>query len=139
MNTGRRNVASNGIQTAALGFGGASPPTTRLASTESYDGTTWTNVNSLINARSTLGGAGTQTAGLAFGGYTTADGATGISESWDGTNWSTAPTMGTARQTFGYTGTQTAALAAGGAPVRNITEEFTGGTSITTASDLTTS
>jgi hypothetical protein len=69
LNTARGSLAGAGIQTAALAFGGATPPGT--AATEEYDGSTWTSVNSLNTARFSLAGAGTQTAALAFGGYIT--------------------------------------------------------------------
>jgi hypothetical protein len=71
MNTARHSLAGCGIQTAALAFGGETPPAT--GATEEYDGSTWTaNPGSMNTARYNLGGAGTQTAGLGFGGYTTA-------------------------------------------------------------------
>ena len=83
VNTARRYLAGtpSGTQTAALAFGGLS--TAATGETESYNGTSWTEVNDLSNARQQLGGAGTQTSALAFGGgppqvdYT---------ELWNGTN-----------------------------------------------------
>jgi hypothetical protein len=39
-----------------------------LTNTESYNGTSWTEVNDLNTARKTFAGAGTQTLALAFGG-----------------------------------------------------------------------
>ena len=67
MNTARNYLASatNGTQTAALGFGGV-PPNTAI--TESYNGTNWTEVNDLNNAKHALAGGGTQTSAIAFGG-----------------------------------------------------------------------
>jgi hypothetical protein len=61
------NLAGAGTQTAALAFGGYTPPAT-TAATEEYNGSTWTSVNSMNTARRYVGGAGTQTAALAFGG-----------------------------------------------------------------------
>jgi hypothetical protein len=59
-----------GTQTAALAFGGYTPPTNTTA-TEEYDGTSWTtSPGSLNTARYALGGCGIQTAALAFGGGT---------------------------------------------------------------------
>jgi hypothetical protein len=46
MNTARRFLAGAGIQTAALGFGG-NPST----ATESWNGTSWTTVNSMNTSR----------------------------------------------------------------------------------------
>jgi hypothetical protein len=49
MNTARNNLAGSGIQTAALGFGGAN--TGNVAATEQYDGTSWTSTTSMSTAR----------------------------------------------------------------------------------------
>ena len=77
LNTARYYMGSAGTQTAALAFGGESPPT---GATESWDGTSWTEVNDLNTARTNLAGAGTQTAALAFGGE--APPATAATEEW---------------------------------------------------------
>jgi hypothetical protein len=55
MNTARVYLAgSNGTQTAALAFGGATPPAT--GATEEYDGTSWTtSPTSLNTARRVVG------------------------------------------------------------------------------------
>jgi hypothetical protein len=42
-----------------------------LSNTETWNGTSWTEVNDLNTARRIFGGAGTNTAALAFGGITT--------------------------------------------------------------------
>src|SRR6056300_808128 len=82
LNTAKRTLGSAGTQTAALAFGGNTPPGT--AQTESYNGTNWTELNDLNTARAYLSGAGTtNTAALAFGGFPS----TGVTESWNGTNW----------------------------------------------------
>ena len=78
-------MGSAGTQTAGLGFGGATP--SKVTTTLTYNGSSWTAVNSMNVGRSGLGGTGSQTAALAFGGETT----TSAVESWDGTNWVTAP------------------------------------------------
>mgnify|MGYP005819308773 CR=1 FL=1 len=73
LNTGRKRGAASsaGTQTASLFFGGQSdPPATNRAFTESYNGSSWTEVNDLNLARDALAGAGTTTAALAFGGRT---------------------------------------------------------------------
>jgi hypothetical protein len=81
LNTARQYSGAAGIQTAALAFGGITPPTT--AATEEYDGTSWaTSPGSLNTARYALAGAGTQTAALAFGG--TVPPQTGATEEWNG-------------------------------------------------------
>jgi hypothetical protein len=70
LNTARRSLGGCGTQTAALGFGGDTPPAT--GATEEYDGSTWTsNPTGLNTAREVLAGpVGTQTAALGFGGFT---------------------------------------------------------------------
>ena len=59
---------------AALNFGGQGNPPSPLhpvsGETDSYNGTSWTEVAELNTARGLLAGAGTQTAALAYGGRT---------------------------------------------------------------------
>ena len=67
LNTARRDGAGAGIYTSALFFGG----TNYVGNTESYDGTSWTEVNDLNTGRVLLGGSGdSNTAAIAFGGFT---------------------------------------------------------------------
>jgi hypothetical protein len=78
----------SGTQTAALAFGGATPPGT--GATEEYNGTSWaTSPGSLNTARFALAGAGTQTAALGFGGQIPPF--TGATEEYDGTSWTSSP------------------------------------------------
>ncbi len=73
--------AGNDGNTAAIAFGGDSPPTT--ANTEVWNGSNWTEVNNLNTARKELGGAGITTSALAYGGSPTP----AATELWNGTNW----------------------------------------------------
>ena len=103
-----------------MAFGGSVPPGSNLV--ESYDGTSWSEVNELNNGRTYPDGAGTATAGLAIGGGggstpTTA----GYTESWDGTNWTEVadltrgPSSGPQSTVYGMaSGIQTSALYYGG-------------------------
>ena len=64
--------------------------------TETWDGTSWTEVADLATARASLAGAGTNTLGLAFGG--SAPAVNGLTEEWTGAGapvgaWSTAANM----------------------------------------------
>ncbi len=71
LNTSRENLAGSGIYTAALGFGGYAPGAgAPVGDTESYNGTSWTELNNLTTARASLGGAlnAPNTATLGFGG-----------------------------------------------------------------------
>ena len=85
LNTGRRNMAGAGVSnSSALGFGGDSPPTPGYANTESYNGSSWTEVADLNTARGNAGGNGTQTSALAFGG--TPNPAKTVTEQWNGSS-----------------------------------------------------
>ena len=80
-----------GTQNAAKAFGGLLGPI-RLASTENYDGSSWSATTCMNVARAALGASqsGTQNSTLAFGGYTvSACAASTCVESWNGTAWST--------------------------------------------------
>jgi hypothetical protein len=108
LNTGRSSAAGSGIQTAALAFGGGNAPS-MLTATESYNGTSWTTVNSLNTARNLIAGTGTQSASFGFGGQLPSTNQSQATENWDGTSW----TNGTNYPVFGYhksTGPQTAAI-----------------------------
>jgi hypothetical protein len=125
MNTARGYLGGCGTQTAGLAFGGFIPP--RTGATEGYDGTSWTNSNSINTTRSNLAGAGTQTSALAFGGQPI----TGATEEYDGTSWTSNPgSMSTARDELAGCGTtQASALGFGGyfpPAVTAATEEWTG-------------
>ena len=90
-----------------------------------------------------LGGTGaSQDAALGMGGYTSpgSSNQTTTTQLYDGTAWVTQPNMSTARGYNGLSGgTSTAAFTTGDYPVADTTEEFTGETSVATASTLTTS
>ena len=94
LNVGREGLGGTGIATAALAIGGYAdvPINAPTALTESWNGSSWTEVNDLNTARQRLSAGGTTTSALAFGG---------------------GP-PNTARNLLGGAGTQTAALAFGG-------------------------
>ena len=125
LNTAREQLASAGIQTAALGFGGLT--TVVVGNNESYNGTSWTTSPASLNtARRALGGAGTNTAALGFGGFTTAN--TAVNESYNGSTWTELGDLNTARRALGGAGTNTAALGFGGQTTVNVgnTETWNG-------------
>ena len=113
LNTGRRNMAGAGVSnSSALGFGGDSPPTPGYANTESYNGSSWTEVADLNTARGNAGGNGTQTSALAFGG--TPNPAKTVTEQWNGSSWTEVNDLNLARtQLMGF-GIKTSAIACGG-------------------------
>ena len=110
LNTGRKDtVAGAGIQTAAVVFGGSTPPVT--GKTETYNGTSFTEVADLNSARNALGGVGTSTSALGFGG----EPPRAETESWNGSSWTEVSDLNTARKLAGAAGANnTAALAFGG-------------------------
>jgi len=94
--------ASGTVSTASLVFGG----TGQTANTESFNGSSWTEVNNLNQGRIFLGGQGTQTSALAFGGeFGGPPPITAITENWNGSSWTEVNDMNTARYTLG-SGTQ---------------------------------
>ena len=114
-NTARAIISGNGDSSDALIFGGA-PGSGESAATESWNGTAFSNVNSLNNARYELGdGAsfGTKSSGLAVGGYEPTNSRNFV-ESWDGTSWSNTTALTTGRKEFAAVGTRTSGFAAGG-------------------------
>jgi hypothetical protein len=126
------NLSSVGTQTAALGFGGYTP-STFVATSASYNGSSWTGTP--LKQQDMLTGAGTQTAALAWGGDGPPGNVKTATELWNGTSWTNPTGLNTARRSMlGQAGTQTAALAFGGAvpPVSAVTELWNG-TSWTTS------
>ena len=115
INTARYYGAGAGAsRDASLIFGGEDG-SSNVAITESFDGSSWTEVNDLnIAIQDTLSGVGTQTDALVFGGETPAAAIGAQTESWNGTNWSSENTMNTAKVGNGGAGTPTAALTTSG-------------------------
>jgi hypothetical protein len=123
-------MGSDGIQTAALSFGGDN-----TATTEEYDGSTWTAGGNMNTARGRLSGCGTQTAALGFGGDLGPGGGTpeyfAGTEEYDGSVWTITSSLPAPFSHGAGAGTQTAGLAFGGRdPVNavvNSTYEFDAG------------
>ena len=95
-------------------------------STESWNGTNWTEVNQMsrpLASMRQLAGSGIQTSALAYG-HDAAQG-TGQTESWGGTNWTETGDLNTKRGYLAGAGsTNASALAFGGNPDGDATEEF---------------
>ena len=126
LNTSRYNLTGCGLQTAALTFGGTGG--TQL--TESYDGSSWTEVNAMSDARTqTTSGQGTQTAALVAGENASPYLAT---EEWNGTSWTAGGDIADAVAFRSGAGTQTAGLVFGGGTIdpnqtpQTSTEEYNG-------------
>jgi hypothetical protein len=147
LNQVRHGFAGAGISnTSALAFGGFDPATFptptggRLTQTESWNGTSWTEVNDLNSRRTDMAsGNGTATSALCAGGNEPAA-LTNKTESWDGTSWTEVNDLNTTRSNFASAGADnTSALAFGGQtpPLTGVTEEWNG-TSWTEVADLST-
>ena len=91
-----RYIAHNGAgtQTAGLVFGGFYPI---KSNTESYNGSSWTEVNDLNTARGASAAGGTQTSSL-IGAGDILTGVTAATESWNGTSWTNVSSLNTARR-----------------------------------------
>jgi len=112
LNTARDGLGGAGTVTAGLVFGGRIPPET--GATESYDGTSWTEVNDLNTARRVAASIGvSSTAAIFATGYNGTVNVTNV-ESWDGTNWTEVNDVNTARRGVSGGGTSTSGIIAGG-------------------------
>ena len=120
MNTGRANLGTGGTQTAGIGCGGYRTPTTGVtAVTETWDGTSWTEVADLATARrSNAARNATSTAFLAFSGP---GHDTGNTEEFNNSfqvvtagAWASGGNLPVANKYQGGGGTQTAGIATGG-------------------------
>ena len=142
LNTARAhgNSSNQGTSTNTIYFGGYPPAPSRLAITESWNGSAWTEVNDLNEGRSNLGGAGVYTAALAFGGGTQPGQYHPVTtESWNGSTWTEVNDLNTPRRELSGAGLQTAAMAIGGnhAPSPRVANvEFWDGSSWSEGADL---
>ena len=124
INTARNGLRGGGIsQDSVVVFGGTSPGVV----TESYDGTTWTEVNDLSTTVTNSVGVGTQ--GAARAAMTTTN------QGWNGTSWTEENNLNTSRQECGGLGTKASCLAMGGPSA--VVEQWDG-TNWTEVADLNT-
>jgi len=122
-------------------FGGDLHPTSPRfsANTETWDGTSWTEVNDLNTGRLNLGGAGVSSSqAIAFGGATTPN-SENETETWNGTSWTEQNDLGTASRYMGNSsnGSAVSAICAGGSstgPSQNetTTQEWTADATLST-------
>ena len=131
LNTAREHISAAGTQTAALGYGGGvgTPGAPAVANTESYNGSSWTELNDLNTARRIIALTnGTNTSALCYGGWDDSSN-TDANESWNGTSWTELNDLNTARRNLSCAGADnTSSLAFGGkttTPVAN-TESWNG-------------
>jgi len=118
----KSGLGGTGTSTAALAFGGALPnatpaPTRTTNTVAKYDGTNWTNVNSMAanpigpTQFNSITGCGTQTATFAWSGTPLVN-----YQVYDGTNWTNITALNTPRRQGGAAGTSTNLIAFGGIP-----------------------
>ena len=120
----RSQAAGSGASSsAALVFGGYTG-SAATGKTESYDGSSWTELNDLGTARRYIAGCGTYTAALCTGGFSTV--ITDQNEQWNGSSWTEVGDLNTARGDCSEVGTTAAALYFGGEPVSGLTELWNG-------------
>ena len=132
LNTGRQEMTGSGVsQDSALAFGGDNGPGI-VALTETYNGTSWTEVADLNTARSVLGGTGTATAALAVGG----SGSTVNTEVWNGSGWTEVNNLNTGKYNNSCAGITTAAISVGGGPAQSTQVELWNGTSWTETTEV---
>ena len=139
MNTAKGQAMGAGLSnSAAIVFGGYTGSPGRVAINESYDGTSFTEVNDMNTARALGAGFGSQTAAIAASGFTPPQ--TVNVESWDGTNWTEVNNVNTARYYVAGCGSTPAGLIAGGfsPPGTHAFTETWDGTSWTEVNDLNT-
>ena len=124
------SVSCRARQTAELAFGGYNG-TVQVGNTESWNGTSWTEVNDMNTSRYTLAGDGIQTSALGFSAFTTVSLAS--TESWNGSNWTNENDLNTARSSLGGAGTASLGLAFAGdaSPITTATEEWYGDGKVT--------
>ena len=115
-NTGVQGAPGAGSQTAAITMGGNLLPGALTWNCETYDGTSWTEVNNINSRRYNMSDAGNSTAALVFGGTDNLPpGNLAICESWNGTCWTEVNNLLAGNTHMAENiGTQTAALSVGG-------------------------
>ena len=137
LNTARYRGGSSGTTTAGLVYTGRTP--TYVGNTESYNGTSWTEVNDVNNNSYAGGGspAGSYTAAIKSSGKSGPSSFQTNTEIWDGTNWTEVNNNNTARDGIMGAGTSTSNIIAGGqTPPNQVIAESWDGTSWTEVGDL---
>lgn len=142
LNTARTQHTAVGRVSAALAVSGYSGAAL-IASTESFNGASWSNISGgdVNYSRYQLAGAGKQNAAVITGGWNST--ARDITEVFNGSTWSVVSggTLSTARYALAASGTQNAALCFGGytgSVYQSLVEKFTGNIWVTTARLTTT-
>ena len=115
MNTARAELQGAGnSQTAAVFAGGSTASNTPSALTETYDGSTWTEVGDIPAGVQNSASAGTSTSAFLASGMSPHPTVSTNTYEWNGSSWTAGGACNTARYDLFGTGTETAGLIAGG-------------------------
>ncbi len=128
--TARARIKGGGASnSSALGFGGiSSPPSnsvaiteSQVANTETWNGSSWTEVGDLNEVQHYISGTGSSTAAITAGGNrpsgdnsVNAEMGRIIAELWNGSSWTEVNDLNTARWEVKGGGTYTSSIIAGG-------------------------
>ncbi len=142
MNTGRDQIVGGGVQTSALAVGGRTSAA-MLTNMEEWNGTSWSNLTAMSQARGYAQANGPETAFFIAGGATGDNGGgpmTNLTEEYDGSSLSSGANINTARSAGGAAGDSSAGLIWGGwtgaSPGLALNCETYDGTSWTETADL---
>ena len=113
LNVSYNQRTGSGVTDACLCFGGENPSGVK-GDNESFDGSSWSELNNLNTSRSDLAGCGTQPASLAFGGSPGPGPVAQQTEEWDGSSWTTSGNLNAGSRFCKGAGIQTAAYRIGG-------------------------
>ena len=138
LNSARLDGGTAGTQTAGLIFAGG--PTV-VALTETYNGTSFTEVGDVNTGRALGGSFGTQTAAIIAGGYGSVPNPgspeqTNIVEQWDGSSWTEIGDLNRSVRQLAGAGTTTSGLVFGGDPGPGAYVESWNGSAWTEVGDL---
>ena len=129
---------SNGTQTSGIAVATTNP--TPTGETELFNGTSWTEVADLNQARRGLGVcASVNTSAVAFGGEASPNSYYTNNESWNGSSWTEVNNLNAGRVSILAIGSSTAGLAIGGVsqtPANYQKNESWNGTSFTEVGDM---
>ena len=88
---------SAGTQTAGIIFGGDNPTPGGTVNTETYNGTSWTEVNNMVNSRRAGAGYGTYTSAVSGGSFVGDSGESNKTETWNGSSWTEVANLNSTR------------------------------------------
>ena len=104
--------------------------------TESWNGTSWSEVNDLNKGRITGSQFGTSSdAGLYVGGGPSSPSYRAYTETWNGTSWTETTDLSTGKAAMGGSGSTTSGLIFGKGPPFTGATEFWDGSSVTEIGD----